>query len=277
MSGGSAHGGDHAAWRAERTAYVTSPTGNLALVAYQPVTCADPVPIEEGIPATVALVADQDGREGVLVSATAEAGVTVDGTPVAGPTFVERLRADGTPIVRWGTKSFGVFSLDGSDVELRIYDSASEGLADFEEIECYPPDPKLVLPATYERYAETGDVPWDFTRSTDSGHLKKVPGVVRVSVDGVAYELLAFADSGLLVIVFADGTTGSESYAPGRFLKLPLPDAGGALTLDFNRAFIPPCGFSDFYSCPVPPPQNRIAAPIRAGEKRVRFRSDRGH
>lgn len=265
---------DEAAWRAERRAYVTSPTGNLALVAYQPVTGDEPVPVEEGFPATVALV---PGREGVAVTAGPDAGVTVDGTPVAGTTFVARLRSDGTPIVRWGDLSFDVFSLDGSDYELRIYDAGAQTLADFAEIEYYPPDPALVLPATYERYAETGDVPWDFTRSTDSGHLKKVPGVVRVSVAGVDYELLAFADSGLLVIVFADGTTGSESYAPGRFLKLPLPPEGGHLTLDFNRAFIPPCGFSYFYSCPVPPPQNRIAAPIRGGEKRVRFHSEGGH
>lgn len=265
---------DYAAWRAERLAYVTSPRGNLALVAYQPVTEREPVPVEEGIPATVAL---SDEELGVIVTPTGGARVLLDGTPITGPTFVARLRADGTPLMSWENTCFDVFSLDGTDVELRIYDAAAATLADFVEIESYPLDPALVLPATYEPYAASDDVPWDFTRSTDSGHLKKVPGLVRVSVAGRDYDLLAFADSGLLVIVFGDATTGVESYAPGRFLKLPLPEQGGELTLDFNLAFIPPCGFSDFYSCPVPPPGNRIAAPIRAGEKRVRFRSERDH
>lgn len=262
------------AWQHERAAYVTSPTGNLALVAYQPVVSAEPVAVEEDIPATVALA---PGREGVLWHTEPGSGVTVGGEPLSGTTFVGRLRPDGTPIVHWGTTSVDVFSLDGSDYELRIYDTQAETLGDFAGIEYYPYDPDLVVPATYERYAATDDVPWDFTRSTDSGHLKKVPGVVRVPVGGVEYELLAFADGGLLVLVFSDGTTGVESYAPGRFLKLPLPEAGGALTLDFNRTFIPPCGFSFFYSCPVPPPANRIAAPVRGGEKRVRFHSDREH
>ncbi len=264
---------DYRRWQQERRAYVTSLTGNLALVAYQPVGAAYE-PIQEGIPGRVRRPA---GAEGVEIDAPAEAGLTVDGAALSGPTPIARLRPDSTPIVRWGGKSLDVFSFDGSDDELRIYDADAPTLADFEEIEYYDEDPGLVLEATYERFADTDDVPWDFTRSTDSGHLKKVPGVVAVTVAGAPYELLAFADSGLLVIVFADATTGAESYAPGRFLKLPLPELGGPVTLDFNRAFIPPCGFSDFYSCPVPPPQNRIAAPIRAGEKRVRYRSGSGH
>lgn len=266
----------YAAWQADRHAYVTSPTGNLALVAYQPVT-ETAEPIDEGFPADVARTGDE--REGVLVTPHegAYGALTVDGEPINGPTFVARLRADGTPITRWEGKSFDVFSLDGSDYELRIYDRDAATLADFAGIETYPYDPSLILTATYEAYDATDEVPWDFTRSTDSGHLKKVPGIVRVSVDGVDYGLIAFADSGNLVLVFADGTTGTESYAPGRFLKMALPDAAGELVVDFNTTFVPPCGFSDFYSCPVPPPQNRIAAPIRAGEKRVTWHSGAGH
>lgn len=262
------------AWQAQRHAYVTSPTGNLALVAYQPVEAGDPVPVDCGFPATVALA---PGREGVLLHAEPDAGVRVDGVPVAGEVFVDRLRADGTPIARWRGLAFDVFSLDGSDYELRLYDADAPNLADFAGIESYPYDPALVLPATYERFDATDDVPWDFTRSSDSGHLKKVPGTVHVTVEGVDYQLVAFADSGNLVLVFADSTTGAESYAPGRFLKMPLPDAGGALVVDFNDTFVPPCGFSDFYSCPVPPARNRIAAPIRGGEMRVTWKQPRHH
>lgn len=71
------------------------------------------------------------------------------------------------------------------------------------------------------------------------------------------------------MLVFADGTTGDETYAPGRFLRLPDPSPDGEIEVDFNYAIVPPCGFSDYYSCPIPPPQNRIVVPVTAGEKKA--------
>ncbi|MEI2775114.1 MAG: DUF1684 domain-containing protein [Tetrasphaera sp.] len=105
----------------------------------------------------------------------------------------------------------------------------------------------------------------------DSGHAKSVPGRLCVDVGGAAYDMTIFADGDSLVLVFADATTGAESYAPGRFLRMDPPGRDGVLTVDFNLAFVPPCGFSDFYSCPIPAPQNRLPLPIRAGEQRVRW------
>lgn len=264
-------------WQNERRAAVTSRTGNLALVGYQPVRSADPQPIDDGIPASVALASD--GR-GVLLTARAEDGVTVDGEPVDGTVTVGLLTADGTPIIACGRHSIDVFSLDGSDLELRIYDSASENLENFDHIAYYDEDPALALRASFRPHASSERVAWDFTRASDAGHTKQVPGVLDVEIDGVRHELAAFLDGSVLVLVFADGTTGAESYAPGRFLKLPMPDGAGegapvAVTLDFNRCFIPPCGFSDFYSCPIPPAQNRIGAPIRAGERSVEWKRPR--
>lgn len=252
-------------WIAERREAVASPTGNLALVDYQPVRSTSPTPIE-GLPAAVALVED---RPGVLIDAVGPDGVRVDGEPIDGPTFVARLGPGGTPLVTWATKSVDVFSLDGSDYELRIYDSEAPNLARFDAIDHYAEDQAWRVPGSFRAFDDTASVPWDFTRAIDTGHTKSVPGVVSVTVDGTDYELLAFLDGEQLVLVFADGTTGSESYAPGRFLCIPAPEPDGAVLVDFNRAFIPPCGFSDFYSCPIPPVENRIAAPVRAGERAV--------
>ncbi len=77
---------------------------------------------------------------------------------------------------------------------------------------------------------------------------------------------------GTLLLVFGDETNGSETYGSGRFLFVQLRDDEGSVTLDFNRAFVPPCGFSAQYNCPLPPASNRFPLPIRAGEKNVVFR-----
>ncbi len=74
------------------------------------------------------------------------------------------------------------------------------------------------------------------------------------------------ADDGPLFLPFRDGTAGDETYAVGRYVELHLlPD--GNLWLDFNYAYNPFCAYNDQWSCPIPPPENRISAPIRAGER----------
>lgn len=258
------------AWCQERVRSVASRTGNLALVGYQPVSVL-PVRIEQ-VPGTFALA---KSGAGVVVRVDGNDGITVDGELVDGPVFVARLRPDGTPVIRSGRYSLDVFSLDGTDFELRIYDAEAANLDNFKIIDVYDYSPDLVVEGSFRPFAGTRQVPWDFTRSADSGHVKKVPGAIALAIGGTTYELLAFVDGDHIVLVFADETSGGESYAPGRFLRMPRPDAAGSVTLDFNRAFVPPCGFSDFYSCPVPPGQNRISAPIRAGEKKVLWREPR--
>jgi uncharacterized protein (DUF1684 family) len=70
--------------------------------------------------------------------------------------------------------------------------------------------------------------------------------------------------------VFADRTTGDATKPPSRFLIVPLPApsvlSAGRVTLDFNRAFLPPCAFSDHFNCPLPPAGHRFELAITAGE-----------
>jgi uncharacterized protein (DUF1684 family) len=67
--------------------------------------------------------------------------------------------------------------------------------------------------------------------------------------------------------MFADETSGRETYGAGRFLYIPLP-TGNRARLDFNKAYNPPCALNDFATCPLPPPQNRLKLRIEAGEKK---------
>ncbi len=106
-------------------------------------------------------------------------------------------------------------------------------------------------------------------------------GVVRgLGLDGtVEFELedgthtlqAALTSGGRLWIVFADPTT-AASKPFFRFLSTAAPAADGALTLDFNRAYLAPCAFTDHYVCPVPPKGNTFAVPVRAGELAVKTR-----
>lgn len=97
---------------------------------------------------------------------------------------------------------------------------------------------------------------------------KPNPAAVVFKRDGHDYRIEALAgDGGGLFLVFADRTSGHGSYGAGRFLDTPVPDANGHLRVDFNQAYNPPCAFTAFATCPLPPPTNRLDLAIPAGEK----------
>jgi uncharacterized protein (DUF1684 family) len=86
--------------------------------------------------------------------------------------------------------------------------------------------------------------------------------------NGQKYSLDVIDEGGeKLFIVFADQTSGVSTYGAGRFIEIPKPDANGNTEIDFNYAYNPPCAFTAFATCPLPPKQNRLALKIEAGEK----------
>lgn len=94
------------------------------------------------------------------------------------------------------------------------------------------------------------------------------PGAVEFERDGKTHRLEALDQGGEgLFLVFADRTSGHGSYGAGRYLDAPKPDAQSRVTLDFNRAYNPPCAFTPFATCPLPPAENRLDLVIDAGEK----------
>ncbi len=95
------------------------------------------------------------------------------------------------------------------------------------------------------------------------------PGAVEFQREGKTYRIEAL-DQGesTLALIIADRTSGHESYGAGRYLDVARPDANGKVVIDFNRAYNPPCAFTPFATCPLPPNQNRLDLAITAGEKR---------
>jgi len=165
----------------------------------------------------------------------------------------------------------------------RIWRQDSPANLAFEEIEYYDYDPDWVIPGRFELVAEDRVVPFEHIKDDGATRGLPVSGDLVFTHDGAEYRMSAFdtvySGTAKLQLVFGDRTNGAESYGAGRFLFLDHPASATPLaigdsipvTIDFNRAVVPPCGFSNQMNCPLPPLQNRLPFPVRAGEKRVRF------
>ncbi len=133
------------------------------------------------------------------------------------------------------------------------------GLAYFDE------DPRLVIHATVDRDVEPGEVRMATTAGEEQVYERY--GVVRFTVDGQPAQVVLYAseDSDELFIPFRDATSGKETYGAGRYLEVHAH--GDEITIDFNYAYNPNCAYDPSWSCPLPPPENWLKVPIRAGEK----------
>ncbi len=112
-----------------------------------------------------------------------------------------------------------------------------------------------------------------FEMPTSTGKMRKMErvGVLAFTLGGEPRSLGAFVEAGTrrvtrLFVPFSDLTSGTETYAAGRYLDLD-PTSTGLYEIDFNRAYNPYCAYNDSYDCPFPPPSNRLKTPIRAGER----------
>ncbi len=111
---------------------------------------------------------------------------------------------------------------------------------------------------------------------TSTGKIRDLEsvGTLKFSWKGQPLRLTAFLEEGerRLFVPFTDLTTGTETYAAGRYLNLD-PTATGIYVVDFNAAYHPYCYYSDEFDCPFPPPENRLAIAVQAGERLPQARS----
>lgn len=153
----------------------------------------------------------------------------------------------------------------GDRYALRVKDLENPALEKFQGTRHFPPDPSFCLEARFE----PADPPRTLEIPTVMGTVDEQPspGALVFRVDGREYRLDATdAGGGGLFVVFGDLTNGTDSYGGGRFLTTEAPTDTLEVTLDFNRAYSPPCAFTAFATCPLPPRQNRLDVAIPAGE-----------
>ena len=151
-------------------------------------------------------------------------------------------------------------------IGLRVRDFEHPALTELSGIETFPVDPDWRVVATLKPH----DQPRQMNIPTVIEGLDYAPvshGILEFELRGKSYTVEPAASGDRLFIIFADGTTGRETYGAGRFLYAAAPNDRGETIVDFNKAYNPPCAFNDFSTCPIAPPQNRLAIAISAGEK----------
>lgn len=252
-----------ATFRERRNLAAIQPEGPLALTNTQWVDMEQTI---WGVPGVWA--PRDDGASGLIVKAEAADGVVVDGDLVDGEALV-RGKDDESPstVVFSETLSAHVIAADGA-YALRVWDSQSEGIANFGGIDAFPYSPEWVITGTWTEIPGGKSVGFEHLKEEGVARDEVVPGEIRFTHDGEDYNIAAFKAGRALQLVFADATNGDSTYSVGRFLFL-APNPDGSITLDFNYAILPPCAFSYAFNCPLPPAQNRFPFAIEAGEKNV--------
>ena len=259
-----------AAWRADRVAEVAGESGWLTVVALHFLKDGDnAVGGAPGSDIVVPGLAARAGRfvvSGRAVRFVAEPGGGVqDGDHAAGVLDVTPADGEAPRVLAAGSLRLLVIERGGR-FALRVRDLASRARREFKGLDYFPVDPAWALDARFEPYTPARHVPITNVLGMEIDMLS--PGAIVFARDGREWRLDALLEApgdDHLFVMFADATSGHGTYGAGRFLYVPLP-AGRAVRVDFNRAYNPPCAFTGFATCPLPPPQNRLALAVRAGE-----------
>jgi uncharacterized protein (DUF1684 family) len=260
-------------WQARRAASLTSDTGWLTLAGLFWLKdgkntfgsgASNALRLEN------AALAPQAGafvKSGTTVSfvATPRSGITLDGKPVATVALVPDTKGEPT-VLASGSVSFFLIERGGK-YGVRVRDKNNVHRTQFSGLQYFPVSSDWAFEARFEPYEPRRHVP--ITNILGMEENMESPGALVFSKDGREWRVdavLEEPDATELFVMFADATSGKETYGAGRFLYLPLP-VNGKVPLDFNKAYSPPCAFNDFATCPLPPPQNRLALRVEAGEK----------
>jgi uncharacterized protein (DUF1684 family) len=161
--------------------------------------------------------------------------------------------------------SMHIIERDGKYI-LRLADNKSDVRANFKGRIWYEPNTAFKTTAKYIPYPPGRTIP--IVNVIDEVSDEASPGYVEFTIKGKKYKLDAVGDDGGLFFVIRDKTAGDTTYRPSRFLFVEKkPEPNTTFTLDFNRAYNPPCAFSEFTTCPLPPKQNILPIRLDAGEK----------
>lgn len=262
-------------WQEERTTSLTKPDGWLALIGLHPLhngentlgsATDNSIKLAAGPPYLGTLTVRDDKA---LFAPAPGALVSIDGQR-AQPTELLYREENPTEVV-FGTASFHVIERAGS-LFVRVKDHASPQLKEFAGLDFFPTDPSWRIEADWVAFDPQHEI--NVTNMLGQTAPTPIPGKAVFTKDGKAFELLPIDEGDdELFFVFTDLTAGAETYEASRFLYAPKPK-DGKIILDFNRAQNPPCAFTPFATCPLPPKENSIGLRVTAGEKKYRGHHD---
>ena len=276
-SGEQAMSADHQAaveaWRSQRLERLTAPTGWLTLVGLEWLDEGDnelgsAADADVRFPARAPQRLGTITRRGEQMTLTPAAGaaLTVDDKPVTGPIPLASDAAGEPTIVAFEAIEFYVIHR-GDRWAVRIKDGESPVRTGFQGLEYYP------LRGDWRVQARFEPAPKGTTIAVPNilGTIDDSPsqGSVVFARDGQEVRLQAIDEGdGRLFLVFGDATNGKGTYGGGRFVYAPPPEPGETtVVVDFNQAYNPPCVFTPYATCPLPPKENKLPFPVEAGEK----------
>jgi uncharacterized protein len=255
-------------WRRHRVAELTADDGWLTLVGLHwmhegsnkagSAPGAD-IPLPASAPAKLGIFTLSSGR----VTFTPETGAAVSsaGHPVG--TIV--LELDKTPLEVGTLRMIAIKR--GTRIGLRVRDLASAGRRDFKGLTYFPISDRLRVKARFEPFSPPKQVP--IVNVLGDVIDTPSPGRLVFMLDGLEWSLDALVDdpdAKDLFVIFRDKTNGETTYPAGRYLHVAAP-VNGKTQIDFNQAYNPPCAFTSFATCPLPPKQNSLPFRVLAGER----------
>ena len=258
-------------WRRARAKALRSPDGWLTLVGLawlddgdNPVGAGEEnrVVLPAGkAPSNVGRFVVAGGR--VTFHPAADAEMLFDGK--AAPPESLKTDAGGKPtMIELGLLRLYVIERTGR-LAVRLRDSESPLLAQFAGLDYFPPTLRWKIEARYEPYDEPK--PIEIPNVMGTVFKEQSPGAIVFAIDGETYSMDTMDNGDNRLLVFGDETNGKGTYGGGRFMQLDLPAKAGPIELDFNKAYNPPCVFTPYATCPLPPPEHRVRADVTAGEK----------
>jgi uncharacterized protein len=272
---------DLLAWRAHRVERLTAPDGWLTLVGLEWLkpgantvgSAADNrIRLSAAAPAHLGVI-EVKGND-VEIGAPAggfPADVKIDGAAAR----AQKLGDDRAPkptVISAGTISIYLLQR-GYRYALRIKDSQAATRLNFRGLHWYAPDPKYRVEAKWIPVVP----PQKLKIATMIGTTDEMtaPGIAEFTLDGQTFRIQPVIEEPgdkQLFVILRDTTSRTTTYGAGRFMYADFPDHGldkpGHLTLDFNRLYNPPCAFTPYATCPLPPEQNRLSIALPVGEER---------
>lgn len=267
------------AWRARRRESLGGPNGWVSLVALEWLEAgrttvgsrADANLVIANAPPDLGTVIVEDGRARFV--AAASAGVTHEGAAVSEIELVPDTTPGGPTILTAGSLTFHSIERSGR-LALRVKDRDSDARARFVEPRVWPYDPSFRVRARFTPASPPRSIAIQNVLGTVEDTV--VAGTLEVELDRRSFSLAAVwnddrdPSKGLFVLLRDRTSDREESYPAGRYLDVALPENGEAIA-DFNFLETPPCAYTDFATCPLPPRENDLDADLRAGEQNPRF------
>lgn len=200
----------------------------------------------------------------VTFKAKDDVEVLLDGKPVKEIVLVDDQKKDMT-VLQIGSIKFNLIIRD-TLYGIRFRDLNSDLVKNFKGVDRFPIDESWKITAKFEAYNPVEEI--DVPNVLGQISKEKCPGAVVFERDGKTHRIDAVDEGGdRLFLIIADQTSGEETYGGGRFMYVNKADSTGTILLDFNKAYNPPCVFTKYATCPLPPLQNYLKLKIEAGEK----------